>query len=546
MTRLLRRICLLLLPFLVGCAGAGVPLLDGSGRPLPAPFDDPVPVQVSGRATYAFLPARSDGRRSFLAFAEEGERPVRMARVALLDEQSTVLSESVTDESGAYVLGNPGLVARVKVRLFAQTGGQGPRIRVQDNTNGGLLYAADSPVEDLRQDPVVNLRLSTGYDPVGNVSDPIRPSGAFAVLDSILTVSLLFQEAGEDFSLLPETVVNWSVNNSTARGDNSTGAIGTSHFNGQENALFILGKANNDTDEFDWHVMVHEYGHWYQFNAGRNDAPGGPHSFGEVKDGRLAFSEGYGNALGAIVLQDPLYRDTKGQLSSDGFTDDLEFNNQADPSTRGWYSEATVGYLVVDLFDPIDPREPSGLDDRFDLPFSLLREGLLAQRDSAALTTIFSFLAGLVGQLDAQDLAALLAFHTLDQDFGINATDAFALAETHDAGNPETLPLFRPADALIGAGPQPLSLAATDGNELTASRFLLLTGTGRSLELELTSESLSAALYENGRQMDRSRLIERPTSVVFPTLPGAVYILVLTLPNEGQINTQFSLSEVTP
>lgn len=532
---------------MLGCAGSGISLLDGTGRPLSAPFDDPVPTQVSGRASYAYLPARSDGQKSFLAFNEEGERPVRLAKVALLDEQNTVLSESVTDENGAFLLDNPGLVARVKVRLFAQTGSQGaPRIRVQDNTNGGLLYAADSPVEDLRQDPEINLRLATGYNPTGEVVDPARPSGAFAVLDSILTVALLFQEAGEDFSLLPETVVNWSVNNSTASGDKFTGAIGTSHFNGQDNALFILGKANNDTDEFDWHVMVHEYGHWYQFNAGRNDAPGGPHSFGEVKDGRLAFSEGYGNALGAIVLQDPLYRDTKGQLSSDGFTDDLEFNNQADPNTRGWYSEATVGYLVVDLFDPLDPREPSGLDDRFDLPFSLLRQGLIAQRDSAALTTIFSFLAGLAGQLDGQDLAALLAFHTLDQNFGMNATDAFALTETHDAGNPETLPLFRPADGLIGAGPQPLSLSATDGNELTASRFFMLTGTGRSLQLELASQNLSFALFENGRQMDRSRLIERPTTLVFPTLPGAVYILVFTLPDEGRLDTQFNLSEVIP
>ncbi len=57
-------------------------------------------------------------------------------------------------------------------------------------------------------------------------------------------------------------------------------------------------------------------------------------------------------------------------------------------------------------------------------------------------------------------------------------------------GNPETLPLFRPADGLIGAGPQPLSLSATDGNELTASRFLILTGTGRSLEL--ASQKLEA------------------------------------------------------
>jgi hypothetical protein len=42
----------------------------------------------------------------------------------------------------------------------------------------------------------------------------------------------------------------------------AAGHIGTSHWNGS--ALYILGKADVDTDEFDDHVIVHEWGHYFE------------------------------------------------------------------------------------------------------------------------------------------------------------------------------------------------------------------------------------------------------------------------------------------
>ncbi len=497
---------------------------------------DVVPAETRGLATYTFIPPRSrpNGENSFLAFNEATERPIRKARVALLDESDVVQSETVTADDGSFVLPNPNLVPRVKVRVYSQTGGEGnQRVRVQDNTNGGILYAADSPVTDVRVDPSIELRLASGYDPVGNITIRQRPSAPFAVLDSILLVAEAFNE---DPASLPEVKVNWSINNSSAEGRTDRGAISTSHYDSGPNALFILGKANNDTDEYDWHVMVHEFGHWYQANAGRSDGIGGTHGAGDIKDPRLAFGEGYGNALGGIVLHDSVYKDTSGNKSSMGINDDLERNNESDSATRGWYSESTVAYMIYDMFDPINPQEASGFNDQIELPFSVLRDGLQYQKAAPALTTIFSFLEGVAPRIEPQALQSLLAFHTRNADFGINATDQWAAAETHDAGM-DSLPLYRDGNGLINAGPQPLSVSGENGNELDSYKYYRLTGNGQRIRVRVASAEGGVEVFENGKMI-------RPgaQAVAFPSIAGATYILVVGLADAGNLNTTFTVS----
>lgn len=87
--------------------------------------------------------------------------------------------------------------------------------------------------------------------------------------------------------------VNWSVNNVPQSGDKARGLIRTSHFAPDDNQLYILGKDGVDTDEFDTHVIAHEWGHFYQANISRSDSTGGRHGPGDVLDPRLAFGEGW-------------------------------------------------------------------------------------------------------------------------------------------------------------------------------------------------------------------------------------------------------------
>ena len=72
----------------------------------------------------------------------------------------------------------------------------------------------------------------------------------------------------------------------------------------------MLGKENVDTDEYDEHVLTHEFQHYLQNLTSRDDTMGGPHSLGEKLDMRLAFSEGYANAFSGMSLGDPVYRDS--------------------------------------------------------------------------------------------------------------------------------------------------------------------------------------------------------------------------------------------
>jgi hypothetical protein len=56
--------------------------------------------------------------------------------------------------------------------------------------------------------------------------------------------------------------------------------------------MFLLGKEDVDTDEFDTHVVVHEWGHYFESAVSRSDSPGGNHALGDLLDARLAFGEG--------------------------------------------------------------------------------------------------------------------------------------------------------------------------------------------------------------------------------------------------------------
>ena len=87
---------------------------------------------------------------------------------------------------------------------------------------------------------------------------------------------------------------------------------------------------------FDQHVVVHEFGHYFENQLARSDSIGGAHSEGDFLDPTVAFSEGWGNAFSAIVLGDTVYRDSGGPSQGSGFSFDVEDNNTLN---GGWFSE---------------------------------------------------------------------------------------------------------------------------------------------------------------------------------------------------------------
>jgi hypothetical protein len=509
-----------------------------------------------------------------LDFARPFLSPCRFARVQLLDSGNQILTETHTDEKGVYFFESLSVVQEVKVRVLAETvalGTQSASIRVQDNTNNDALYAADSDLVNLAEVRVLNMEIPTGYDSTGiQAVGTVRSSAPFACLDGILTGYRFFLSGGLEADVLPTCLVNWSEQNrpegpalaETQEAALEDGRIGTSSFQSHTNQLYILGFRQADTDEFDWHIMIHEFGHWVQSNAFRDNSFGGSHSGGELKDPRLAFSEGFGNALGGLALEDAVYKDT---TSMDGFSFSLECNlgGQSDPNP-GWFSEATVQTVLFDLFDP---RRSEGGDsnysDQVELPLSYFISSLSSQSKSPALTTIFSFLSGLVqrglNSDQSSELTNLLAFESPQSSFGLNSLNEFGVGETHD-GSIDSLPLYREVDALIDGGAFTLTIPGQpeEGvyNSLEGFRNLKFTGDGSTITVTAfnstsTVGAIAIALFEDGQLLtqevdeesedgvDNNRMDSTITRL---TKVGSTYVAILINTSTDASTTDIELT----
>lgn len=518
-------------------------------------FSRPV---LTGRATFQrLLPIadmdsdRTGGVEASLDFLNPISRPVRFARIELLDEDDEVLGDGSTDGDGKYQFEIPTGAGPVRLRIYSETveiAGESAPISVRDNTQDNAVYAVESePVE--RRSIEVDVEIPTGYDSQGEPIGATRPSAPFACLDGVLTGYRYMLEGGADPSGLPLCKVNWSQRNRPESGEQAQGQIGTSHFSFALNEIFILGFREADTDEFDWHVMIHEFGHWIQFNRFRFDPVGGTHSGGEMKDPRLAFSEGFGNAFGALALNDPIYKDTS---TPTGHAHSLECNGKF----GGWFSELSVEAILYDIFDPVRVEGgDSNFDDQIELERSKFVDALLYQRSSSALTTIFSFLQGVVrsglSPDESQGLVALLQRESPSATHGINSLDEFAQGETHDGGI-YPLPLYTDLTALIGQGPISITVGGQEdddaGNWLSGVRFYTFIGDGGDITVTVENStsavgSLALEMYEGGERIGEEGDADSPfedVQIGGTTEDGVIYVLAIR--NLGTTSSTTNLS----
>lgn len=484
----------------------------GSGPLSPAPT-------VSGRITYTKLVPILQNGEPVLDFANPQTAPVRFAQVNVLNPDGTVQSTVYTDGEGRY--SSPVTSNRVLVQVLAQTKavpGKCFKTRVQDNRSGKKTYASTPLEVDLEGTDTLSFNLDSGYDREGNPTGPVdpatgfqlRPAGPFAVLDSLeVGAEYILVASGLAAEQVPELKANWSVGNTKA-------VIGTSHFAGDVNEMSILGEAGVDTDEYDWHIMEHEYGHWVQHNLGRADpGGGGEHGEGKIADPRLSFGEGYGNAFSGLILKDSVYKDTPRSVTFD-LADTRIGPGTGDPNP-GWYSEASVGRLIYRMFSS---APSSGL-------YRILSD---FQKNSPALTTVFSFAEGAVKQGIQPDYRPI----TLNDRFGINSTEAFAAGETHDAGLTGKLPLY----AEVTPGERQLTLGPGLFNDLTNNHFVRFTGTGSPVTITLTSPEPEAGLFENGKLV-----AEGKTRLVYTTRQGAIYVLNINQEANKAVTFGYTVSQ---
>lgn len=482
---------------LAGCGGSGG---GGGSSPTstpPNPAPAPGQVTISGQVTYDFVPHGIGGG---LDYGQTESRPVRLATVQFIDG-GNVLASTRTDLSGNYSLFvDPDQMGFVRVRAESvELGIPSWDYRVVDNTSADAIYTLDGAVASSgTADSTRDLHAASGWTGTG-YGEP-RAAAPFAILDTIHE-AVEFLVAADPTIALPELSIHWSTDNVAAYGsdgnpDPATGDIGTSSYLVNKplglNGIYLLGKEDDDTDEYDRHVVLHEFGHYLEAQLGRSDNIGGPHAFGELLDMRVAFSEGWATAWAALALDDPNYRDASGPRQQFAFAFSVESGSNSAP---GWYSERSILGLIYDLVDTaIDGN------DVFSYPFADVWSVMTgAIRATPAMTSVFPFLNAIK---TAHPGDAVLLDQRAAADDIAWVMDDFGDGEVNDAGSADVLPIYTRATINDANGVDLCSTdefkGATTGsvNKLSSRRFIRFTPNfPGSVTITMTATSIPAGEY---------------------------------------------------
>ncbi|MEM1035689.1 MAG: hypothetical protein AAGI14_02890 [Pseudomonadota bacterium] len=423
-----------------------------------------------------------------LDYANIVQKPARGVTVQALDSSGTVLDTDVTDDAGAYdVTVAAGTDVRIRVRSEAiNTGTASWDIRVLNNTSSNAIYTLNGSLSSSgTADSTRNLNAASGWG--GTSYTGTRAAAPFAILDAMYEAVQTVVAVDADVTF-PALEVLWSVNNRPTSGarDIATGDVGTSFYtrlSGQP-TIVILGAENNDTDEYDSHVIVHEFGHYFEDQISRSDSVGGSWSTNLRLDPRLAFGEGFGNAFSGMILEDPIYRDSLGTGQSSGFNIDVETGNRPND---GWFNAESVQNILYDLYDSDDDG-----NDTISAGFGPIYETLTEQtyREADEFTSIFLFSDAVRGKTGIDDTVLT----TLLTDQSINGTGPRGVGETNDGARAEVLPVYK--TLTVGGSAVTVCSSAVNGttNRLGVRDFATLTLTATtSLTITATKTSGAAA-----------------------------------------------------
>jgi len=462
---------------------------------------------VCGTASYEFVPPdNSVFACGGLDFANVQVRPIRQATVQLLDSTSqAVIDSTTTDDQGRYLLSGAANGENVFVRVISElkrSGAPAWDVEVRDNVDTSPTppplenrpkYALDGAAFSIgpggnEEDLLATTGWSGGSFQTGSYSGP-RAAAPFSVLDAIYDgMRLMLRE--DPNATFPPVDAYWSANNALISGgfDIDNGEIPAAFYSSDPDrdsvrnpSLFLPGDYINgrDTEEFDVHVIVHEWGHYFEDNFSRSDSIGGPHAIGQRTDARLAFGEGWATALAGIALENQLYCDTNFNTASSGqgLALGTEDGGYID---AGWYDEVAILRFIYDLWDDAsidtdnDAGSPGsiGFDEMYDV---LVNE----QATTPAFTTIFSFANYLRARLDPTSQAFLdqqLVLHGMNPDPDIWGDNELANPDVVEQVE-DVLPLYTdvPTDGT------PVELCVNDrfdgqrtGNKLAQRRYLRL------------------------------------------------------------------------
>lgn len=415
----------------------------------------PPTVTISGRVTYerVMFSANTGAGLDYSNIVAEPARGIVVEAIVLPPYSGT--TRAVTDDNGNFSLNVTGN-ANISLEAIAEMVRTGPPptwdVRVLADrgvrTHRFMRHVtSDSGIANF------DFALRSAWTPAG----PIRADEAapFAILDTIrraidtvLTV--------EPNAVFPRLAVDWSEANPGGETFYSNDSRGP--------RIMLAGQRDVDTDEYDTHVIAHEFAHYLEDQFSRSDSIGGPHGAGDRLDMRVAFGEGFGYAFAAMALGDAIPRDSFGLNQSQSASFNIEQNGVLNP---GWYSEASNWAILWDLYDAA-----SDAGDTVSLGLGPLWQVLRGtQRDAEALTSLFPFIVALKQQNPgaAPQIDQLVS----NQNIVSPTMTPWAETETNNAGASDVLPLYTP----IAVGQTRVVRSAVPfgtGNKLANHRYLRL------------------------------------------------------------------------
>ena len=495
---------------------------------------EPLPddVKITGKINYELVPLNTS--TNGLDYGATVQRGAPGITVHARNAAGGIIDTAVTDGNGDFsvnVLPNTDvrIVARAEMLQEASTGTAGWNVKVIDNTNQNAVYELTGDL--LNSGVSDSSRVLTAQSGWGGSSyTSTRAAAPFAMLAPTY-VAIQKMIADDPDAVFPEMKYNWSINNRAVSGNDSAGDIGTSSYKGNGN-VYILGDEDSDTDEYDDHVVVHEWGHYFEDQMSRSDSIGGPHSGGQKLDMRVAMGEGFGNALSGMVTDDPFYRDSYGSGQSQGFSINVDSNDNT-----GWYDERTTAGVLYDLYDR-GTNDDDGM--RFGMGPIYAAFTATSYSDHPAFSSIFSYLAELKSQ--QQDDAA--AIETFAAERGINSTENYGAGETNNGGLASNLPIHKPVD-VNGAAVEICSVDDNgDYNKLGNRAFLKFTATAASHTLTMTKTSGPAGrdpdfvVYKNGDRVQVSQGAGDTSETLTATLSAGDHVIdAYDYPNVGDQDT---------
>ena len=475
-------------------------------------------ITLEGKVTYDFVPHNDN--KIGLNYSATEAKAARGIVIELLDSNNDVLATTNTDNLGDYsfsVEPNKLVKVRAKAQLLRD---QLPvwNFKVTDNTNNNSLYVMDGSLVAVSDATGVrNLHAASGWTGTGYTQP--RVAAPFAILDSVLLGAERVLAAGNNRDF-PALDLRWSVNNIAAEGDITLGEVGTSFYDGS--VIYILGDQNVDTDEYDRHVILHEWGHYLETGFARSDSIGGDHIYDDKLDMRVAMSEGFANAFSAMILDDPDYSDASGLQQNDGFSNNISHKNH---SVRGWYSEASIQSILYNFYINNDGKLARDFTDIF----SVIASQNYAE--NTAMISIYVFADALRSLIPGQTTN----FNNLLLEQNIEPTSAFGEGESNSGGYAGSLPIYK----TLPVNDSPVNVCSTNRfgayNKLATAQFMVLeiasSGTYQFNVQETGVDSGESDpdiyLYRYGKLLDYAEGVQMDRESLSSDLSVGTYVLEL-------------------